>query len=205
MCQGLLASRCAHFPIRNQLEYPMTLRPPSLRHAALAAAVLALAACGSDPQPTAEGVTGVTDGRAAYLANCVACHQADGGGIRGAFPPLANADWLREHSTQATIEVLLRGLSGPITVNGVIYNSVMPPVAHLSDRDIAVILTYVYGNWGNDGRQVTPEMVAIVRAGGSLPGDDASDDAATTDHDATATDSDADSAADAPAEPAVDS
>jgi nitrite reductase (NO-forming) / hydroxylamine reductase len=151
------------------MENPMNLRPPSLRHAALALATsLALTACGSDPQPGSDGTPASGDGRAAYLANCSACHQPDGRGLPGAFPPLAAADWLREQPTEASIRALLQGLTGPITVNGVTYNSVMPPVAHLSDHDISAILSYVYANWGNDGREVTAEMVATVRAGGSL-------------------------------------
>jgi mono/diheme cytochrome c family protein len=153
----------------------MTNRPALLRQLAAAGLVLGLSACGgSDPQPVADGAAapaGDAHGRSAYLANCSACHQRDGGGLKGAFPPLAGADWLRDHPTQRSIEVVLRGLSGPITVNGVQYNAVMPPAPHLSDRDVAAILTYVYGNWGNDGRMVTPEMVATVRAGGSLDDD----------------------------------
>jgi mono/diheme cytochrome c family protein len=144
--------------------------------AALVATLAALVACGGDPPSRSTETAGAsapvdTAGRAAYLANCSACHQREGGGLKGAFPPLAGADWLREQPTERSIAVVLRGLSGPLTVNGVSYNSMMPPMAHLSDRDVAAILTYVYASWGNDGRVVTADMVATVRGGGSLQED----------------------------------
>jgi nitrite reductase (NO-forming) len=61
-------------------------------------------------------------------------------------------------------EVVLRGLSGPVTVNGATYNSVMPPLANLTDDEIANISTYVANSWGNAGGRVTKEQVAKARA-----------------------------------------
>ncbi len=111
----------------------------------------------------ATSVASAADGQAAYLANCAACHQPDGKGLKGAFPPLAQSSWLAEHSVDDAIGILLKGLSGPVQVNGDTYNSVMPPVAHLSDADIAAILTHVYSNFGNQAQTVTPAQVAAVR------------------------------------------
>lgn len=97
-------------------------------------------------------------GEAVYKQNCLACHQADGNGVKGAFPPLAKSDWLKNKSK--TIGVVKNGLEGPITVNGESYNSVMPALG-LSDENIANVLTYVLNSWGNSGGEVT---VAEVRA-----------------------------------------
>jgi nitrite reductase (NO-forming) len=100
-------------------------------------------------------------GRRAYAQACEACHQPDGEGIPGAFPPLAAADFLNEDERRA-IRTVINGLSGPITVNGVEYNSVMPAVA-LSDEDVANVLTYVYSQWGNSGAVIMPEQVEAER------------------------------------------
>jgi mono/diheme cytochrome c family protein len=156
----------------SDMPYPRFSHILSLRHAPARLLLLAgvsagLVACGGDAaQDTSDPAA---HGRNMFLVHCSACHQREGGGLPGAFPPLAGADWLREQSTEQAIAVVLRGLSGPLTVNGQSYNAVMPPMSHLSDRDIAAILTHVYANWGNDGRVVSAEMVAAVRAGQPLP------------------------------------
>ena len=101
-------------------------------------------------------------GERSYKANCLACHQADGKGIPGAFPPLANSDYMMADKARS-IAAIKFGLEGPITVNGKQYNSVMPKL-NLSDDEIANVLTYVRGSFGNDGDMVTLEEVAAVRA-----------------------------------------
>ena len=100
-------------------------------------------------------------GKTVYNSTCMACHQASGEGIAGVFPPLAEADYLNENVTRA-IENVKFGLSGEIEVNGNLYNSVMPP-QNISDQDVANVLTYVYNNWGNNGTEVTTEMVKAVK------------------------------------------
>lgn len=102
-------------------------------------------------------------GQAAYNANCAACHQPDGSGLPGAFPPLANSDYLRRPLAEV-IGTVLQGLSGEVVVNGVTYNNVMPAMSHLSDADIANIATFVHGSWGNTPREVSAAEVAEVRA-----------------------------------------
>ncbi|WP_107851100.1 copper-containing nitrite reductase [Oceanimonas marisflavi] len=103
-------------------------------------------------------------GKRAYEANCQACHQNEGQGIPGAFPPLAASDFLNADHTRAT-DVVLHGLKGPIKVNGQAYDSIMPAM-RLSDEDTANVLTYVLNSWGNDGGEVTPEQVAERREKG---------------------------------------
>lgn len=100
-------------------------------------------------------------GKRIYETNCNACHQAQGQGIAGAFPPLAGSDYLNADHQRA-INVILKGLSGPITVNGIKYNGVMPAM-QLSDEDIANVLTFLLNNWENEGGAVTPEDVAAQR------------------------------------------
>ena len=100
-------------------------------------------------------------GQRVYEQNCQACHQADGSGIKGAFPPLAGADYLLA-DPKRSIDVLLKGLSGKINVNGAEYNGVMPAVS-LSDEKVANVLTYVLNTWNNNGGEITPQDVAEAR------------------------------------------
>ncbi len=101
-------------------------------------------------------------GKSVYDANCSACHQPDGTGLTGAFPPLAGSDWLKG-DRKKVLGAAMFGLSGPITVNGVEYNGVMPSLGHLRDEELAAALTYVFGSWGNDGAAVSVEEVAALR------------------------------------------
>jgi glucose/arabinose dehydrogenase/mono/diheme cytochrome c family protein len=105
-------------------------------------------------------------GESLYRAHCQACHLPSGQGVPGVFPPLAASDFLADRAR--TIRALCEGLSGPITVNGVAYNGVMP-LLPLSDAEIAEVLTFVYSSWGNSGEPVTAIEVARVRATLKLP------------------------------------
>lgn len=104
----------------------------------------------------------IADGKNIYGRTCFACHQSEGQGIPGAFPPLAKSDYLNADSNQA-ISAVLHGLTGEITVNGNKFNSVMTS-QNLTDQEISDVLTYVYNSWGNNKTNVTPEMVKTERA-----------------------------------------
>lgn len=95
-----------------------------------------------------------------YNQNCVACHQAEGQGIEGAFPPLAKSDYLKNKAK--AIEAVVHGLSGKLIVNGKEYNGVMP-AWELSDEDVANVLTFVFNKWGNDGSVVSTDEVTKAR------------------------------------------
>ncbi len=101
-------------------------------------------------------------GRVLYNGTCSVCHQQNGEGLEGVFPPLENSDYLVEERLRA-VDNVLNGLSGPVTVNGITYNSVMPPMSQLNDDEIANILTFTLNSWGNDGGMVTPEEVSDIR------------------------------------------
>ncbi|TQV84364.1 cytochrome D1 domain-containing protein [Aliikangiella coralliicola] len=103
-------------------------------------------------------------GKSLYLKNCSACHQASGTGLKGAFPPLAKSDYLLSNKMRA-IKVVLKGLQGPITVNGVKYNSVMPNLSNMSDSEVADVINYTMRAWGNKGPMVSVAEVAKVRGG----------------------------------------
>ncbi|ULJ64472.1 copper-containing nitrite reductase [Wielerella bovis] len=103
----------------------------------------------------------VKAGEVVYKANCLACHGVEGKGVEGAFPPLAESDYLNADHKRA-IQAVVKGLSGEITVNGKKYNSVMPAVS-LNNEEVANVLTYVLNTFGNKGGEVKPEDVAAAR------------------------------------------
>jgi len=105
----------------------------------------------------------IASGKNLYTQTCFACHQANGEGIPNAFPPLAKSDYLNEDVKRA-IEIILKGKSGEITVNGVKYNSIMTR-QFLSDEEIADVLTYVYNSWGNNKTNVMVNTVKEVANG----------------------------------------
>jgi nitrite reductase (NO-forming) len=102
-------------------------------------------------------------GGALFSGACSVCHQANGEGLAGVFPPLAKSDFLAADKTRA-IGVVLNGLTGPVTVNGQAYNSVMPPMSQLMDDEVANLLTYVGNSWGNSAGAFSVEQVAKIRA-----------------------------------------
>ena len=102
-------------------------------------------------------------GRELFVGTCSVCHQPNGAGLPGVFPPLAKSDYLAADPKRA-IGVLLHGLTGKVTVNGTEYNSVMPPMNQLNDDAIANILTYVLNSFGNPGGRVLTDDVGKARA-----------------------------------------
>ena len=102
-------------------------------------------------------------GAAVYARTCIACHQPTGMGLPPVFPPIANAP-IVVGNPELPIKFILQGLMGPITVNGMTYNSMMPPVPGVSDAEIADVLTYVRQSFGNKGNPVSADQVKAVRA-----------------------------------------
>ena len=147
---------------------------PSIRHRAAvalgASAALALAGGVQAQQVHQAEVAGsaglearIASGKQVYETVCMACHQADGKGLPGAFPPLAGSDYLAGDPGRA-VGVVVNGLQGEVVVNGVKFNSVMPAMVQLSDQQIADALTYAMNSWGNTAGSVTVAQVAAERA-----------------------------------------
>lgn len=101
-------------------------------------------------------------GKTVYNQYCIACHQADGAGVPGAFPTLQETEWVNGE-TDTLIAIVLNGLQGEITVKGEKYNGVMTPHNFLSDEEIAGVLTYVRKSFGNNSSEVSAEEVAEIR------------------------------------------
>jgi nitrite reductase (NO-forming) len=106
----------------------------------------------------------VAAGKSLYSGTCSVCHQDNGAGLSGVFPPLAKSDYLAAQPTEKIVRIVLNGLNGPVKVNGQDYNSVMPAMSQLRDDEIANILTFVRTSWGNSGERVRPEEVTAIRS-----------------------------------------
>jgi nitrite reductase (NO-forming)/hydroxylamine reductase len=104
-------------------------------------------------------------GRELFLQNCSACHQPEGQGLPGAFPPLAQSDFIAANPARAVLETTVKGRQGKLVVNGKEFDNVMPAMSYLSDVDLSRIINYVLNSWGNPGGRVTARQVADFRAG----------------------------------------
>ena len=105
--------------------------------------------------------SGLERGKQVYMQSCFACHLPDGKGMANVFPPLAGSDYLMADRDRA-IRIILKGLTGPVTVNGVNYNSAMPPQP-LTDEQVADVMTYVTNTWGNEAPATTVDDVRRVK------------------------------------------
>lgn len=102
-------------------------------------------------------------GESVFRKNCMICHMENGMGIPGLNPPLSETKWVNGEPAQL-IHIVLNGLNEPIEVKGKMYQGVMASHAHLSDSEIAAVLTYVRSSFGNTAGPISEIEVANVRA-----------------------------------------
>lgn len=100
------------------------------------------------------------DGAALFSTHCATCHQANGQGVPGAFPPLAGSHWLQGNA-EIPVAIVHDGLQGKIEVEGTQYQGVMPAFSgQLSNAELAAVLTYARNEWGNSASEITADAVA---------------------------------------------
>ncbi|MGA1114992.1 MAG: c-type cytochrome [Opitutales bacterium] len=107
-----------------------------------------------------------SSGEKIFAARCASCHQANGLGIAGQFPPLAGSEWVSADPGVIT-NIILKGLKGEILVKGEKYGTsaaVNMAAVPISDREIANVSTYVRQAWGNSSDEVSEDFVKQVRA-----------------------------------------
>ncbi|QDV20534.1 Cytochrome c-552 precursor [Gimesia panareensis] len=95
--------------------------------------------------------------------NCLSCHQPNGEGVPGKYPPLNQSEWVAGDD-RILARILLSGLSGPITVKDKRFNGQMPGWGQLSDRDLAAVLTYVRASWENEFPAVSESTITEARS-----------------------------------------
>ena len=114
----------------------------------------------AQPQPT----NAANRGDELYISHCSACHQTNGEGLPGVFPPLKGSGVVNKDDAAKHIDIVLFGIQGG-RAGGVVYTAAMPPFAGtLSDADIADIIDYERNSWGNHGKPVTAAQVAAGRS-----------------------------------------
>jgi mono/diheme cytochrome c family protein len=129
---------------------------------------------GGAPRPKKAGANGPGEqtaelsqadrGKKVFSANCATCHQANGLGVTGQYPPLAGSEYVNG-GTRRLGMIVLKGLQGPLTVKGAQYGTaVMQPWDKtLSDAKIADVLTYIRQEWGNKGGPVAAAQISALR------------------------------------------
>jgi len=116
----------------------------------------AVAPAGTEAEVTVSGAQ-------IYSSRCANCHQSNGQGVSGAFPPLDGTDWVTGDKGRI-VRILLHGMQGAVEVQGVTYNGVMPAWgSQLSDEEIAAVITHVRQSWSNDASEVVADEVRRVR------------------------------------------
>ena len=94
---------------------------------------------------------------------CLQCHQGNGMGLAGQFPPLADSEYVTG-DVRRLAAILINGISGEMEVKGVLYNSQMPAWKDTyNDEEIAAVLTYVRNSFGNKADPVSKQQVEDIR------------------------------------------
>lgn len=98
------------------------------------------------------------DGEKLFMNTCAACHQADGKGLPGAFPPLAGSPVVNDDNYRLQASIIMLGYSGRPEY------APMPPFgSQFSDEEIAAIMNHERTSWGNKSKTVTAEEIKAVR------------------------------------------
>ena len=116
-------------------------------------------------QPKSGAAAAAAHGKQVYDTVCGICHGTDGLGKPGQALPLAGSEWVNTKGSDRLAHIPLAGLSGSMQVEGKDWNMSMAPMgAALSDADLAAVLTYIRGAWGNKAGAVTTDNVKSTRA-----------------------------------------
>jgi mono/diheme cytochrome c family protein len=104
----------------------------------------------------------MSEGETVFQRSCVGCHDAKGGA--SVYPPLAGSPWLLD-DVETPIRIVIAGVTGPLEVQGVKYDGVMPNLGvTLTDAQIANVLTYARASFGNRAMPISEAQVTAVRA-----------------------------------------
>lgn len=106
-------------------------------------------------------------GQKVFTNQCAQCHQADGQGVIGVYPPLVASQWVTGHQ-EVLARILINGMNGKVLVLGKTYNGNMPAFGpsglNLKAKQIAGVLTYIRQEWGNAASEVTEDTMVDYMA-----------------------------------------
>lgn len=118
----------------------------------------------SGPAAPAPGAS--ANGKQVFTANCAACHQANGKGLPGVFPPLDGSEWVNGDE-RTVANILLHGVTGEITVMGATFKGAMPAFTQLSDAELAAVASHIRTEWSNKAAPIKPELFETERKAGT--------------------------------------
>jgi mono/diheme cytochrome c family protein len=117
-------------------------------------------------QPKSGAAAALAHGKVVYEQVCGLCHGTDGLGKPGQAPPLAGSEWVNCAGFNRSAHIPLMGINGELQVEGKSWNMAMAAMgAGLSDEDLAEVLTYIRGSWGNKAGEVTADDIHKIRSG----------------------------------------
>ena len=105
----------------------------------------------------------LTRGQLVYKQTCLACHQADALGVQNMNPPLVKTKYVLGDK-KVLVQIVLKGMTGEIEIDGETYHNVMAPHSDLSDQQVADVLTYIRNSFGNKASAISPAEVKAIRA-----------------------------------------
>jgi len=109
--------------------------------------------------------TSLERGKTVYMQRCIACHQPDGGGVPHLNPPLDGASAVKGKDKNRLIQIILKGMTDRVEIDGEYYSNNMASHADLSDQQIADVLNYIRNTWTNKSPvAVTIAEVKTVRS-----------------------------------------
>ncbi len=146
----------AVIPTQQALDLIAYLR--SLRQPELPDAADFLPSTGQKNSTASDSIGSDLNGELLYSQMCSSCHQMNGEGLKGAFPPLAGSPVVNDESPDLLLEIILNGYDARPEYG------IMPPFAgRLSDAEIAAIANYERSHWGNGASPVSEEDVKKIR------------------------------------------
>jgi mono/diheme cytochrome c family protein len=102
-------------------------------------------------------------GKKIYETRCLACHQADGGGVPNMNAPLDAASNVVGKDIARLVRIIRYGYNERIALDGFYYSNAMTANPDLKDNELADLLTYVRNSWSNKASLVTIAQVQAAK------------------------------------------
>ena len=102
-------------------------------------------------------------GKKIYETRCLACHQADGGGVPNMNAPLDGASNVVGNDIARLVRIIRYGYNERVALDGFYYSNAMTASPDLKDNDIADLLTYIRNSWSNKASAVSVAQVQAAK------------------------------------------
>ncbi len=104
-------------------------------------------------------VAALEDGQALYAANCQSCHQENGLGLKGAFPPLKASPVVNGDNLKLYVDIIMNGYDARPEYAAM---AAVGTNMNFNENQVAAIINQERSSWGNTGKQVTPEEIKVI-------------------------------------------